>query len=74
MAPALRVVPVFYDATSGKYHQGSEYALTFGGASGVFSGLCQDLTIDCAGNNALHVLVQYMAGLTSVDLSYQLVP
>lgn len=60
VAPALSVVPFYYDGTS--YYFGTLTALTFGGATGVFTALQQVLRIEARGYTGVGLIVVSIAG------------
>ena len=62
VAPALVVVPYFYNATGAVSFAGTPSTLTFGGASGVYTALRQRLTVACYGAAGCGLLVQVIAG------------
>ena len=62
VAPALVVVPYFFNATAACSFFGSPSTLTFGGASGVYTSRRQRLTVACYGADGCGLLVQSIAG------------
>jgi hypothetical protein len=69
VAPALVVVPYFYNAASAVSYAGTPSTLTFGGASGVYTAMRQRLTVACYGAAGCGLLVQAIAGSgASVDV------
>ena len=62
VAPALVVVPYFYNATGAVSFAGSPSTLTFGGATGVYTSRRQRLTVACYGAAGCGLLVQSIAG------------
>ena len=62
MAPALVVVPYFYNATGAVSFAGTPVTLTFGGASGVYTSMRQRLTVACYGAAGCGLLIQSISG------------
>lgn len=62
VAPALTVIPFFYNATTGTYFAGDSQAISFGGASGAYAPLSQRLRVECRGNSGMALVVAAIAG------------
>lgn len=62
VAPALVVVPYYYNAVAAVSFAGSPSTLTFGGATNVYTARRQRLTVACYGAAGCGLLVQSIAG------------
>ncbi len=62
VAPALTVVPFFYNTTTATWFAGALQTISFGGTSGAYSALQQRLRVEARGNHKMALLVAAIAG------------
>lgn len=62
VAPALIVVPFYYNARTATYSAGTPVTVTFGGAAGVYTPLKQRIRVEVRGNSAVALMVEAIAG------------
>lgn len=62
VAPALKLLPFFYNALTASYDAGDLLTLSFGGTSGSYLPTKQRVRIEARGNAGMHLLVASIAG------------
>ncbi len=62
VAPALKVIPMFYNSRTLSYFAGDVQTVNFGGQSGAYYANPQRLRIEARGSGGVHLLVASIAG------------